>query len=276
MLAALSMMGLVLVFCPYRTLADDLEPPSSAEEESVLFEDIPSVFGASKYEQKITEAPSSISIVTAAEIEKYGYRTVRDILNSLPGFYTSYDYNYDYIGVRGFNRPGDYNTRVLLLIDNHRINDNIYDQAPIGTDLLLDIDLIDRVEVIRGPSSSIYGSNAFFGVVNIITKRGRDLKGFEVSGAVGSYDTYKGRFSYGSRFNNGIELLLSGTLSDSEGQDFYFKEFDAPETNCGKARGLDDENYYSFFLNGVFMVSDSSPLKWMKERIQKFFLIIKT
>ena len=79
-------------------------------EEKLLLQEIPSVYGASKYEQKVTEAPSSVSIVTADEIKKFGYRTLSDILRSVRGFYVTYDRNYSYVGVRGFFRPSDYNT----------------------------------------------------------------------------------------------------------------------------------------------------------------------
>ncbi|MGC2061858.1 MAG: TonB-dependent receptor plug domain-containing protein, partial [Thermodesulfovibrionales bacterium] len=157
------------------------------------------VSGASKFEQKVTEAPSSVSIVTADDIKKFGYRTIADILRSLRGFFVTYDRNYSYVGMRGFGRPGDYNSRFLLLIDGHRTNDAIYDSASIGTEAVIDVDLIDRVEVIRGPGSSIvYGSNAVFAVVNIITRRGRDVKTLEASGEAGSFNTYKGRLTYGN------------------------------------------------------------------------------
>ena len=120
---------------------------------------VDTVFGASKFLQKVTEAPASITIVTSEDIRSYGYRTLAEILQSVRGFYVSYDRNYSYLGVRGLGRPGDYNTRILLLIDGHRINENIYNMAPIGTEFPLDVDLIERVEIIRGPSSSIYGAN---------------------------------------------------------------------------------------------------------------------
>lgn len=227
----------------------DLEPTTpSTSKETILFQEIPSVYGASKYEQKVTEAPSSISIVTAAEIKKYGYRTLADILRSIRGFFITYDRNYNYLGVRGFNRPGDYNNRVLLVIDGHRVNDNIYDSASIGTEFILDVDLIDRVEIIRGPSSSIYGSNAFFAVINVITRKGRNLKGAEISGDVGSFETYKGRLSYGNKFKNGLEIIASGSLYDSQGHhDLYYKEFDTPATNYGIAENCDHDKFHSFF-----------------------------
>ncbi len=218
------------------------------DEEMLLFQDIPSVYGASKYEQKVTEAPSSVSIVTADEIKKYGYRTLSDILQSLRGFFTTYDRNYAYASVRGFGQPGDYNTRLLLLLDGHRLNDNVYDSAAIGTDFILDVDLIDRVEVIRGPSSSLYGTSAFFGVINVITKRGRDFQSAEVAASFGSFDTKQGRATYGNKFANGAEVLLSGTYTDSDGDDhLYFPEFDDPATNHGVAEDADDDEFASLF-----------------------------
>src|SRR6185436_13609357 len=125
------------------------------------------VYGASKYEQKISQALSSVTIVTSDEIKKQGYRTLAEILRSVRGLFITDDRAYSYLGIRGFGRPSDYNSRVLVLVDGHRMNDNIYDSVLIGTEGVVDVDLINRVEVIRGPSSSIYGDNAFFGVVNI-------------------------------------------------------------------------------------------------------------
>jgi outer membrane receptor for ferrienterochelin and colicins len=216
--------------------------------ESILFQEIPSVYGASKYEQKVTEAPSSVTIITADEIKKYGYRTINDVLQSVTGLYVTNDRNYSYLGIRGFNRPGDYNTRVLLLIDGHRMNDNVYDEALYGTEGPIDVDLIDRVEIIRGPSSSLYGTNAFFGVINVITKRGRDIKGLELSTEIGSYDSYLARVTYGNRFQNGMELFLSGSWYDSQGHSsLFYPEFDDSTTNNGIIRNADEDQYYHLF-----------------------------
>ena len=221
--------------------------------EDIFLEEIPSVYSASKYTQKVTEAPSSITIVTSDEIRKYGYRTFADILQSVNGFFVTYDRNYSYLGVRGFNRPGDYNSRILLLIDGHRLNDNQYDQAGLGTEAVVDVDLIDRVEIIRGPSSSLYGTNAFFGVINVITKRGRDIKGTELSTEIGSFNSYKGRATYGNRFQNGLELLFSASFYDSHGHSrLFFKEFNSPTTNNGVARNGDDDQFPYFFAKVSF------------------------
>jgi len=219
----------------------------SAGEEMILFQELPSVFGASKYEQKPSEAPASISIVTAEEIQRYGYRTLSDILRSVRGIFTTYDRNYSYIGVRGFNRPGDYDTRVLLLLDGHRLNDNIYDQAAIGTEAVFDVETIERVEIIRGPSSSLYGTNAFLAVINVITKSGRDLKGREVAGTGGSFSSGQARAAYGTRLGSGLEMYLSGAFGDSGGQDLFYPEYDSPATNDGWARDADGDRFRRAF-----------------------------
>lgn len=202
---------------------------------------------ASKFPQKTLEAPASVTIVTAADIKSYGYRTLADLLNSVRGMNVAYDRNYSYLGVRGSGRAGDFNSRILLMVDGYRINDPIYDQALIGSEFPLDMDLVDRVEVVRGPGSSIYGSNAVLGVVNVITKRGSDIDGAEVAGELASFNTDKQRVSYGKRYDNGTELLLSTSNYHSAGQDLFFPEFNSPANNNGVARNLDGDRYKSFF-----------------------------
>ena len=222
---------------------------SSLGDEDLFFGDIPSVFSASKYEQKITEAPARISIVTADEIRHYGYRTLLEVLNSLPGFQISYDRSYSYVGVRGFAVPGDFNTRVLVLVDGHRMNENIYDGVLVDYGSVIDIDLIERVEVVRGPSSSLYGSSAFFGVINIITKKGRDIQGAEVSVSTGSQASNKLRLSYGNRLENGLEMLISASAYETDGDNsIYYAEFDDPETNNGIAQDADAATSDNFYL----------------------------
>lgn len=128
------------------------------------------VVSASKFSQKTNEAPSAVQLITAEEIRRHGWQTLTQALASLPGIYTVNDRVYDYLGARGFLVPGDYNTRFLLLIDGQRNNDNIYQQAMFGNEGWLDMANVERIEYIPGAGSSIYGSNAMFGVVNIITR----------------------------------------------------------------------------------------------------------
>jgi outer membrane receptor for ferrienterochelin and colicins len=206
------------------------------------------VSGASKFDQPISEAPSSISVVTAETIKLFGYRTLADLLRAQRGFFVSNDRNYSYVGVRGFGRSGDYNSRLLLLVDGHRINESSYDSALMGEDFILDLDLVERVEIIRGPASSLYGNSAFFGVINVITRHGTGLRGMELAGSAGGFESYKGRISYGTRLDNDLALSVSGSYYDSAGdRSLYYPAFDDPATNNGVARNLDGERSNSLF-----------------------------
>ncbi len=209
---------------------------------------VDSVFAASKFSEKVTDAPSSVSIVTRQEIQQFGWRTLAEIIRSVRGFDITYDRNYTYIGVRGFNRVGDYGSKTLLLVDGHRMNDLVFDSTFIGTEGFLDVDTIERVEFIRGPGSALYGGNAFFGVISITTRSGADVRGVEAVASYGSFDTRSGRLTFGKKFSNGLEFMLSGTDYASDGPArLYFPEFDTPENNHGIAYRADGDRAWNLF-----------------------------
>lgn len=215
---------------------------------------------AAKYEQSSSEAPASVTIITSEDIERYGYQTLEDVLNQVRGFYVSNDRNYSYLGVRGFSRPTDYNDRILLLLNGHTLNENFYGQAFIGTELGLDLGAIERIEIVRGPGSALYGTNAMFAAINIITKKGNTIDGLNFSAETGSYGRREGSVMFGKEFNNGLDMSISGVWADIEGQNLYFKEYDDPSTNNGIAKNLDWDKFYGllatlryhdFMLEGI-------------------------
>jgi iron complex outermembrane receptor protein len=211
------------------------------------------VFGASERLQPVTEAPSAVSFITAEEIKRYGYRTLADILRGVRGFYIADDRNFSLVGTRGFAKPGDYNSRILLLVNGHRVNDNVFGQAEIGAEFGIDPAMFERVEIIRGPASSLYGDSAFFAVINVITKRGASLDGVSVAVDTGTLGIYLTRASAGRRFANGLEVAVSGTLEGSEGnKQLYFPVFDTPATNNGIAEGLDGERSGQFYSHATY------------------------
>src|SRR5580700_9277568 len=222
------------------------------------------VYSASKHTQSASAAPASVTVITADEIQKYGYRNLADILRSVPGFYVTYDRDYTFVGVRGFGRLGDWNSRILVLIDGHRSNNNVLGQAMLGNEFLVDVDMIERVEIVRGPSSSLYGANAFFAVINVITRTTKQVKDWELSFQAGSFGTYEGRATYGHQFH-GLGVLLSGTFYNSKGQALFFPEFDSPATNHGITSNTHYESYthilatltfHGFTLHGLFSTRD--------------------
>ncbi|MFM0389938.1 TonB-dependent receptor [Paraburkholderia dipogonis] len=213
---------------------------------------------ASRLEQPISDAPAAVVVLTAKDIRDFGWRTLADALASLPGLYVSYDRDYAYLGARGFQRPGDYNSRFLLLVDGVRINDAVFDQAPIGTDFPVDMDMVERIEYVPGPGSAAYGSNALFGIVNVITKTGKTLQGPLVAVAAGSFGEKRARASYGWHGSNDADVVLSASSYVRSGQDLYYPEFDTADQNHGVAQGLDydrAQNFLGKFAYGDFGLS---------------------
>jgi outer membrane receptor for ferrienterochelin and colicin len=245
--ASAFLIGSVLISASLAVAQQQTPPPKHAIDSLTMdleqLMKIEIVVAGSKRAQETREVASFVSVVSAAEIKEHGYRTLADVLRTLPGFYVSNDRNYSYIGVRGFSRPGDWNSRILLLLNGLRTNDNVYDLAYIGEEFSVDVDLIERIEVIRGPSSALYGSNAFFAVINVVTRPGSSVAGTEVSTSAASFGTYSGRATYGHSFANDLDLLVSATYSDGKGRDLYYREYDAPLTNNGLADGVDHEAF---------------------------------
>jgi len=229
-------------------LADPSDPdagvaPALGELEGVLAQPVYGdgrSAGASKHAQDVERAPAAVVVRTGGEIRAQGYRTLAEVLESMPGIHIQYDRAYSYGGVRGVNRPGDFTSRLLVLIDGARINDALYDGGPLGREFPLDVGLIDRVEYVPGPGSALYGSSAVLGVVNVITRTPSQLPGLQSTAEYGSSANRKLSATWGGELAGGRALL--GLASERRpGKDLYFPEFDAPETNHGVARHADGE-----------------------------------
>ncbi len=188
---------------------------------------------ASRIARQISDAPSAVSIVTAQDIHDFGYRSLSDILKSMRGLYVTSSPNFEYLGGRGFGAPGDYAGRIMLVIDGYVTNENIYNQVFLGEDALINVDMIDRVEYIPGPGSTTYGNSAFLGVINIRTKRGRDLDSVQLAADLGDNNSRRARLSYGKQFDNGAEFLLSASKYDDDGLSIKFPELDDWEPYSG-------------------------------------------
>ncbi len=207
---------------------------------------------AAKYEQKQKEVAAAVSVITRDEIKAFGWRTLDQALASLPGIHITYDRQYSYLGARGFGLPGDYNTRVLLTINGNRVNDAVYDAAMIGREFPLDMDLVDRIEFIAGPGGAVYGQNAMFGVVNVITRSGAQVDGGEVAVSWKSPQSQReGRISWGKVLDNGVDVLVSASGLRARGEDWLM---DFPGAGpggsdvSGLAAGLDGERDQEFFV----------------------------
>ena len=146
------------------------EPSSSATvlAASEVSEDV--VVGAAKREQSLGNVASAVTVVSGDRIRRFGYRTVGEAVSAVAGLYLEDDRLVQAVGIRGLNVLGDFNTRILVLVDGATVNEGWGSFAGVGWDSFISIEDVARIEVIRGPVSSLYGANAFFGIINIVTR----------------------------------------------------------------------------------------------------------
>lgn len=183
------------------------------------------VTAANRTAQSAEDAPASVSLVSAEEIRAFGDTTVWQALQHQRGIYGTSDGTYEYLGVRGFGRSGDFNNRLLLTLDGHTLNDDQLGASYVGHDGTIDLYDVERIEVVRGAGSVLYGSNAFLGVVNIVSRSGDATRPTHV--VLGAESDRTARVRAGTRVKLGRGespgwLSISAGGLYSQGEDFQF------------------------------------------------------
>ena len=168
------------------TLLAQAMPSWAAEPDAFqFFEEEAKVVTASKTPQSISEATSAMTVITADDLARWGTRTLYEALKRVPGFFPTNQATWPVVGSRGM--LADSNDHILLLVDGHTQN-SIVGQGYQQQDLLPNLENVKRIEIVRGPGSVLWGSNAVFGVINIITKDGSDEPGSKVTVGYGDRD----------------------------------------------------------------------------------------
>ncbi len=206
------------------------------------------VVSAALHPQTLQDAPASVTVITAEDIRKYGYRTLGEALSAVRGFYLSNDRSYETMGVRGFSLPGDYGSHLLVMVNGHNMADNVFDyMLYFGNDFPIDMNLIKQIEIIRGPSSALYGSNAIFATINIITKSPGEAGPLSFTADTGSFGEKKGQVVETASFG-GVKLLLSASVFSNAGESpLFFPQYDTSQNNYGEAVNMTTERGYHFF-----------------------------
>lgn len=181
---------------------------------------------AGKKKEKISDIPASVVVMTREDIETYGYQTLEEILKNIPGLYLTNDYSSYNLGVRGFWTVNPQRNLTILVNDipqtEYLLNSNLLELINIP------VEAIDRIEVVRGPMSVMYGTGAFFGVINIKTNIVKEYNPISlVSASAGSEKTTKLvarvsgktgdiRYSFNSSYYDtyGIDKSLSKIVND--------------------------------------------------------------
>lgn len=172
--------GLVLLGVAHAAPKDPFAEP----DESELFRaELELVTVASRFAQTVRQAPGIVRVVSSGDMRRAGHRTLSDVLRSVPGVYVAVAKESRSLAwFRGVTSSD--NNKFLLMIDGVPWYDGIYTHAWI--DEYIPLDHVRQVEIIKGPGSALYGSNAFAGVVNVVTMDGRSVDGGRIRALVGS------------------------------------------------------------------------------------------
>lgn len=203
------------------------------------------IASVSRREESSAEAPAAVFVLTADDIKAQGFRSLDEVLRSVPGLFQVDDTLYEAVGVRGIQVLGDMNTRILVLIDGHPLNNSVgVGQWYTGRDLPVDVGAIERVEVIKGPAGGVYGPFAYFGAINVVTK-GAARNGGEVQASgeqsQGRANGYEAALRYG-RDVGPVKLSFDVDFYRSRGFDYAYPELqglDRPVPEGGKVGDVD-------------------------------------
>lgn len=206
------------------------------------------VTSASKHEQEISQAAAFVTVITDKMIEAFGYHGVADALKSVPGLWINSDRYLFQLGIRGVAIDGDWNSRIMLLLNGHTLNEQWCGTANLDELLGVDMSNVKRIEVVKGPGSSLYGSNAFFGVINVVTKDVESAEGPHlVTRFTDKVNRTDGTFSFGRKFSDDFKLFFSGSVSNALGGRLFFPEYrDLEET---ERLALEEKGYSKYFLS---------------------------
>jgi outer membrane receptor protein involved in Fe transport len=193
--------------------------------------------GVSKHAEAPTETPATVTLITRDEIERYGFRTVADVLNfASMGNFSLGDRRYELAGSRGLFLFEDFNTRILVMLNGHSLNEPWSNFADIGRAMLVPLDLVERIEIVYGPSSLLYGGYSLYGIVNVITRNGSSMPGGRVRVTGGSWGTGEGVASWGASGTYGSDPLMSREWNVLAAAGYYRsdgEDLDLPRVDVG-------------------------------------------
>ncbi len=213
MLARALVLGAALA-CPHAAQA--------AITEADFLDDLPVVLSASRLSQPLNEAPAAVTIIDRDMIRASGFRDIPDLLRLVPGFSVAYSRDNTW-GVGYHGVVDAFSRRFQVLVDGRSIYSAAFG-AVQWQELPLSIDDIERIEVVRGPNAATYGANAFFAVINIITKEAVQVPGTFASLQVGGHGMAGLTLRHGGGTGDmNYRLTFSAQNRDRFGKDTFDK-----------------------------------------------------
>ena len=197
------------------------------------------VVAASRATEQVEDAPSSVSLVGEHELSAFASPTIAEAVRGVPGIYLSDDRSYVTLGMRGLGRLGSYGNRLLVTYDGQPMNDNWIGSSYVGYDGLTDLGDVQRIEVVRGPGSVLYGTNALSGVINVVSSN--DAKpGVSAGISTNQSGVARARVRGDVKLGKDAGAWASIALGRGNGRQFQFSEFvGSPGAEDGVARNVD-------------------------------------
>lgn len=209
---------------------------TAADDSLDLLEQENHVFAASRYVQTIEQTPANVSLLSREDIQRFGYRNINEALSAMTGIYNSSS-QWPALGVRGLAVPGDFGSRLLFLVNGMPIYEATYGGFFIE---YLDIESIDRIELVKGTGSALYGSGAVLGIINLITRPVGDGSGKTLAAEADSKGAGKLYGSWGRKGSGGDASFVSVSSYRDRGHSVYLSEFDNAEFDQARYHGVVD------------------------------------
>ncbi|MFP3869185.1 MAG: TonB-dependent receptor plug domain-containing protein [Desulfobacteraceae bacterium] len=245
------------------TATEEKATETAATEEKVeVIEEI--AVTATRTPLATSDIPQSVTVITEEQIKASPFERVEDIIRQVPGVYNFRHYGLHTNGiVSPIRMRGVGNNRTLFLVDGVPQNDNFNNAIAWVAWGYIPKDAIERIEIVRGPMSALYGSEGLGGVVNIITKKPSDPRETSVAGKLGNGSTYGSDVFYGQKFQN-LGLLLAGGIEKSHGffmdepkEDYTIKRYSEVGKVLGKV-GYDFTPQSNLTFTGLYYHHDQS------------------
>ena len=204
------------------------------------------VVAASRAIEQVEDAPSSVTLVGERELGAFAPPTIAEAVRGVPGVYLSDDRSYVTLGMRGLGRLGSYGNRILVTYDGQPMNDDWIGSSYVGYDGLTDLGDVERIEVVRGPGSVLYGTNALSGVINVVSRNDAP-PGVSAGVSTNQSGVARARVRGDVKFGKDSGAWASVALARGNGRSFRFPDYlNDPNAPDGVARGVDG------FQSGTF------------------------
>ena len=247
----------------------DADVDVAAAEESLMALESDLVTSASRAADPLRKAPASVTLIKHSELDAFADTSLMDALGATRGVFATDDFSYESAGLRGFSPFGTYGNRVQVQLDGHAVNGDWIGESFVGFDLLTDLDMVDRVEVVRGPGSVLHGTGAVHGVLGLMLREPSEQLRANASAAYVGWNAARVHADVGGGLSGGPSGWLAVGAMGGAPFDLRMPSYEGTEwAPDGVARGVGGFDAVSVL--GKARWGDFSALAYANSHRQQF------